>query len=119
MDFQRIAKKKGQPWSVAKGFDTACPTGHFIPKEKVSDTSDLRLWLKIDDVTKQDSSTSDMIFTVPHVISYLSRYFTLEPGDLVLTGSPAGAGPVVAGQTIKAGLEANGNTLDTIEFKVI
>ena len=118
MDFQRKAKKAGQPWSVAKGFDTACPVGPFISKENIKDTSDIRLWLKVDGSTKQDSSTSDMIFTVPHVLSYLSQYFTLERGDLVLTGSPAGAGPVSRGQVIEAGLEVNGKTLDTYKCKV-
>lgn len=119
MDFQRKAKQAGQPWSVAKGFDTACPVGQFIHKDQIEDTANARLWLKVDGVIKQDSSTSDMIFSVPHVISYLSRYFTLERGDLVLTGSPAGAGPVSRGQKIETGLEVNGNTLDSFVCKVI
>lgn len=119
MDFQRKAKQAGQPWSLAKGFDTACPVGRFIPKDSIKDTSNVRLWLKIDGVMKQDSSTSDMIFPVPYVISYLSRYFTLEQSDLVLTGTPAGAGPVSRGQTIEAGLDVNGKTLDTFVFNVV
>ncbi|KAL4226216.1 hypothetical protein ACF0H5_014201 [Mactra antiquata] len=117
-DFQCAAKADGQPWALAKGFDTACPVGDFISKDKVKDLSDVRIWLKIDGTTKQDSSTSDMIFTVPKIISYLSQYFTLEPGDLILTGSPAGAGPVASGETIEAGLEVNGETVSTIKYPV-
>ncbi|XP_052773832.1 acylpyruvase FAHD1, mitochondrial-like [Mya arenaria] len=118
MDFQLAAKADGQPWALAKGFDTACPVSEFIPKEKIPDTSAARLWLKVDGDMKQDSSTSDMIFPVPHVLSYLSRYFTLEPGDIVLTGSPAGAGPVSRDQVIDAGLEAGGQALTSFTFSV-
>jgi len=118
MDIQRKAKSKGHPWSVAKGFDTACPVGDFIPKEKIPDTSNVLLWLTVGGELKQKSLTSDMIFTVPHVLSYLSRYFTLERGDLVLTGSPAGAGPVSRGQTIEAGLDVSGETLASFTFPV-
>ena len=117
-DFQCKAKADGQPWALAKGFDTACPVSKFLPKESIPDTNNARLWLKINGTTKQDSSTSDMIFTVPQVISYLSRYFTLEPGDVILTGSPAGAGPVASGQIIEAGLEAGGKSLITMKFPV-
>ncbi|KAK3096062.1 hypothetical protein FSP39_022681 [Pinctada imbricata] len=103
-DFQDEAKRKGQPWCLAKGFDTACPVSDFIEKHKVPDYNDIRLWLKVDGRIKQDSSTSDMIFCIPDVISYISQYMTLEEGDVVITGSPAGAGPVVAGEIIEAGL---------------
>ena len=103
-DFQTEAKAKGQPWCLAKGFDTACPVSDFIEKSRVSDYNDVRLWLKVDGDVKQDSSTSDMIFPIPHVISYVSQYMTLEAGDLVITGSPAGAGPVKEGEVIEAGL---------------
>ncbi|XP_048745386.2 acylpyruvase FAHD1, mitochondrial-like isoform X2 [Ostrea edulis] len=103
-DFQLEAKSKGHPWCLAKGYDTACPVSEFIPKEKVKDYSDIELWLKVNDVIKQRSSTSDMIFSIPHVISYISSYITLEEGDVVITGSPAGAGPVKPGEIIEAGL---------------
>lgn len=117
-DFQCAAKADGQPWSLAKGFDTACPVSKFIPKENIPDTNNARLWLKVNGSTKQDSSTSDMIFTVPQVICYLSKYFTLEQGDIILTGSPAGAGPVTSGEVIEAGLEAEGKSLITMKFLV-
>ncbi|XP_062576522.1 uncharacterized protein LOC134238411 [Saccostrea cucullata] len=103
-DFQVEAKAKGHPWCLAKGFDTACPVSAFIPKPMIRDYNDIELWLKVNDVTKQRSSTSDMIFSIPHVISYVSSYITLGEGDVVITGSPAGAGPVQAGELIEAGL---------------
>lgn len=117
-DFQCKAKADGQPWALAKGFDTSCPVSKFIPKEKIPDTNNARLWLKINGTTKQDSSTSDMIFTVPQVISYLSQYFTLEPGDIILTGSPAGAGPVSRGEIIEAGLEVDKENVISLTFSV-
>ena len=117
-DFQCAAKRDRQPWGLAKGFDTACPVGKFIPKDRKPDINSVRLWLKLDGVTKQDSSTTDMIFTVPQIISYISRYFTLQPGDLVLTGSPAGAGSVSRGQVIQAGLDVGGINNTTMVFKV-
>lgn len=98
-DFQRDAKAKGHPWCLSKGFDTACPVSDFIPKEKVKNYSDIELWLKVNGIIKQKSSTSDMIFSVPHVISYISSYITV-----IITGSPAGAGPVEPGEIIEAGL---------------
>lgn len=103
-DFQVNAKAKGHPWCLSKGFDTACPVSDFIPKETIPNYDDVELWLKVNDVTKQKSSTSDMIFPIPKVISYISSYITLEEGDVIITGSPAGAGPVQPGEVIEAGL---------------
>lgn len=103
-DLQSAAKKSGYPWSVAKGYDTFCPVSSFIEKEKV-DLSTARLWLKVDGETKQDGRTCDMIFSVPYLISYISSIMTLETGDLILTGTPEGVGPVVPGQIITAGIE--------------
>lgn len=103
-DFQNAAKKKGIPWSLAKGFNTSCPISQFIPKESVSDPQNIGLWCKVNGETKQDGNTKDMIFNIPTLVSYISQYFTLETGDLVLTGTPAGVGPVVPGDVITAGL---------------
>lgn len=103
-DLQSAAKKSGHPWSVAKGYNTFCPVSSFVEKEKV-DLSTARLWLKVDGETKQDGRTCDMIFSVPYLISYISSIMTLEAGDLILTGTPEGVGPVVPGQIITAGIE--------------
>ncbi|ODM87928.1 Acylpyruvase FAHD1, mitochondrial [Orchesella cincta] len=113
-DFQNIAKKKGNPWDLAKGFDTSCPVGKFIPKDAVSDPHNLELWCKVNGALKQNGNTKDMIFSIPYLISYISQYFTLEPNDIILTGTPAGVSGVNAGDIIQGGL---GN-LAEIEFKV-
>ncbi|XP_062590977.1 acylpyruvase FAHD1, mitochondrial-like [Saccostrea cucullata] len=103
-DFHIEAKEKSRPWFLCKGFDTSCPVSNFVSKDQIPDYSDVGLWLKVDGVMKQDSSTSDMIFSIPKIISYVSEYFTLESGDVILTGTPAGSGPVYAGQSIECGI---------------
>jgi acylpyruvate hydrolase len=103
-DFHIEAKEKSRPWFLCKGFDTSCPVSEFIDKHKILDHRDVGLWLKVDGVMKQHGCTSDMIFPIPEVISYVSKYFTLEEGDVILTGTPAGSGPVFSGQTIECGL---------------
>lgn len=103
-NLQADAKKNGWPWSVAKGYDTFCPISDFIEKEKIN-PSDTHLWLKVDEEMRQDGNTKDMIFSVPFLISYISDIFTLEGGDVILTGTPSGVGPVNRGQTITAGIE--------------
>lgn len=103
-NIQSEAKKKGHPWSVAKGYDTFCPVSRFIEKDKINLDS-TKLWLKVDGELKQDGSTSDMVFSVPHLISHISHIFSLEVGDVILTGTPEGVGPVKPGQVITAGIE--------------
>lgn len=105
-DLQEKAKKKGHPWSIAKGFDTSCPVGHFIAKAAIEDPGDVHLWLRVNEESqlRQDGNTSDMIFKIPTIISYISSFMTLEEGDLILTGTPSGVGPVKSGDVITAGL---------------
>lgn len=113
-DLQTAAKKGGLPWSVAKGFDTSCPVGQFVPKEQVHDPYNLRLWCEVNGSKRQDGNTRDMIRKIPELVSYVSKIFTLEPGDLILTGTPDGVGPVKEGDKIKAGL----GDLVQIEFEI-
>lgn len=102
--FQDEAKKKGHPWTLAKGFDTSCPIGDLISKDKLPNPENVQLWLKVNGQTKQDGNTKDMIFNIPFLISYISKYFTLEEGDVILTGTPSGVGPVDKGDVIDAGI---------------
>lgn len=104
LDFQDEAKKKGQPWTLAKGFDTSCPVSSFIPKEKIADPHNIELWCTVNGITRQKGSTKDMIFNIPTLLSYISKYFTLETGDVILTGTPAGVGPVQKGDLIQGGI---------------
>lgn len=97
-------KSKGLPWTLAKGFDTSCPVSDFIPTAKIPNPQDVDLWLKVNGEMRQNSNTKNMIFSIPYLLSYISNYFTLEPGDLVLTGTPEGVGPVKRGDVINCGL---------------
>ena len=101
-DVQAELKKKGLPWDIAKGFDTACPLSPFVPADRVADPQDLRIILTVNGETRQDGSTSLMIHTVSEIISYLSGIFTLEPGDVILTGTPAGVSAIVSGDELVA-----------------
>jgi len=103
-NLQDVAKQKGLPWTEAKGYDTFCPIGEFIPKEKIRDPSDVNLWLKINGIIRQQGSTNQMIFPIPFLIEYISQIMTLEEGDLILTGTPAGVGPVNVGETLTGGI---------------
>ena len=104
-DPQNKAAAITYPWALAKGFDTATPVGDFIPKSDIPDPDDVRLWLKVDGEMKQeDGNTQDMIYKIPHLISFVSQYMTLEEGDLILTGTPEGGSPVKKGQEIVCGL---------------
>ena len=93
-----LQKSDGQ-WSRAKGFDTFCPLGPWI--ETDLDPADSRVTTRLDGEVVQDGPTSDMIFGVAEVISHASRAFTLLPGDVILTGTPEGVGPVKAGQRVE------------------
>ncbi|KAG2105435.1 hypothetical protein BD769DRAFT_1643407 [Suillus cothurnatus] len=93
-NMQDEVKKKGLPWSAVKGFDTFTPIGSFIPKSSVSDAHDLMLSLKINGAIKQNGTTGDMIFRIPRLIEHVSSIMALEEGDLILTGTPSGVGPL-------------------------
>jgi 2-keto-4-pentenoate hydratase/2-oxohepta-3-ene-1,7-dioic acid hydratase in catechol pathway len=97
-----LQKKDGQ-FTRAKGFDSFCPVG---PKLVAGlDPSNLRIRTRQNGVLKQDSSTSDLIFSVPRLIEVLSRVMTLEPGDLISTGTPSGVGPISPGDIIEIEIE--------------
>ncbi len=101
-DLQLKAKQKGHPWSIAKGFDTFAPLGDLAPAEAVPDPQALDLRLTLNGAVRQASHTGDMVFPVATLIAYCSRIFTLEPGDLLYTGTPEGVGPVEDGDVLEA-----------------
>lgn len=107
-DLQAEAKKKGLSWAVSKGFDTFAPIGpKIVPKEEI-DLYDLDIWLKINGVYKQNGNTRDMLFSVDELISHISQVMTLEPMDIIATGTPEGVGPITDGDIIEAGIEGIG-----------
>ncbi|KAJ7772936.1 hypothetical protein DFH07DRAFT_866117 [Mycena maculata] len=119
-NLQDQVKKRGLPWSAAKGFDSFTPIGAFIPKEKIADPYSLGLSLKINGAFKQNGTTADMIFKIPRLIEHISSIMTLEEGDLVLTGTPSGVGPVSPGDTVECMLaDGKGAELATLDFVAV
>ena len=103
-DRQAEAKKGGAPWDAAKAFDNSAPVSAVTPVANGSHLSHGRIWLAVNGETKQDADLSDMIWSVPEIIAHLSRSWRLQPGDLVFTGTPAGVGPIVAGDKVECGV---------------
>nr|CAD7401116.1 unnamed protein product [Timema cristinae] len=110
----KLSRAAGLPWTWGKGFDTACPVSRLLFPEELKDPQDVQLWCRVNGDLRQDCNTADMVFPVSVLISFISHHMTLEPGDLILTGSPAGVGPIAPGDTVQAGL---GNIL-TMTFPV-
>ena len=100
-DIQQKAKEKGHPWTVAKGFDQFAPISDFALADEIEDPLRLQIALQKNGQNLQQGDTSQMIFSVHYLISYLSTIFTLQPGDLIFTGTPKGVAPVQPGDTLK------------------
>lgn len=109
---QNEAKKKGLPWDIAKGFDTFLPLSNIIPKTAIKDPHNVELFLQLNGETKQQGSTNLMIYQIPRILSDISKVMTLHPGDIVLTGTPAGVGPAVPGDVVRAGVRIDGKELE-------
>ena len=106
----RDLQTKDKQWARAKGFDTFCPIGpSVVPLEALSAPRErLRLELAVNGQTRQDAPTSDMIFDIPTLVAFASNAFTLEPGDVILTGTPEGVGPLADGDAVSVRIEALG-----------
>ena len=103
-DMQNEYRKRGDAWSLAKGMDTFGPVSDYIPY-KGQDLSDLHLTLKVNGEVRQDGYTSDMIFPPSKLISYVSRYMTIEEGDIMATGTPEGVGEIRPGDVVELEIE--------------
>ncbi len=99
-DLQMAAKKNGEPWDMAKGFDHSAPITPIAPKKTMPDLWGQSLSLAVDGVTRQNAPLSDMIWRAPELIAALSRYVELKPGDLIFTGTPEGVGAVKKGDRL-------------------
>eukprot|EP01006_Ploeotia_vitrea_P023590 TRINITY_DN56120_c0_g1_i1.p1 TRINITY_DN56120_c0_g1~~TRINITY_DN56120_c0_g1_i1.p1 ORF type:complete len:236 (+),score=16.12 TRINITY_DN56120_c0_g1_i1:42-749(+) len=104
-DLQSAAKQHGLPWTEAKGYDTFCPVGDIIPAQRVSNPQRLKLYLNVNGREVQRSETSLMVVGVAEQIAHASRIMTLEEGDFLLTGTPAGVGQVHSGAVLVGGIE--------------
>ena len=103
-DVQDDLKRQGHPWEKAKGFDGACPLSAFVRPDQVSNLQDVQIRLRVNGETRQDGNSRFMLNPVLPLLSYISQYFTLEPGDVVLTGTPAGVGPILSGDRLEVEL---------------
>lgn len=93
-ELQKKLREAGQPWDLCKGFDGAAALGEWVSKEKFRDVQAMHFHLDINGQTVQEGRTSDMIFSIDHIVSYISQFFTLKTGDIIYTGTPVGVGPV-------------------------
>ena len=101
-DVQAKLKEKGHPWERAKAFDGACPLSDFISATEISDWKNIPLQLIRNGEMQQDGNSADMLFPILPLLAHISQSFTLNPGDVVLTGTPAGVGPLVSGDQLEA-----------------
>jgi acylpyruvate hydrolase len=104
-DLQDKLKKNGHPWEIAKGFDRSAPLGKWIPLEELENKNDIEFQMKKNGEVVQDGHTRDLIFSFETLIVHLSKYFTLQKGDMVFTGTPAGVGPVQIGDVLEGFIE--------------
>ena len=100
-------------WARSKAFDTFCPVGPWI--ETGFDPSNKRISSTINGETKQDASTSEMVYSPEYLVSYISQNFTLEPGDIILTGSPAGISKIVSGDRVECTIEGIGTLVSLVK----
>lgn len=107
-----LQRSDGQ-WSRAKGFDTFCPLGPAIDTE-FDPSEDHAITCSVNDVVKQSGSTADLVFDVDAVVSFISRVMTLLPGDVILTGTPSGVGPIVPGDRVEVEIDGIGTLLNPV-----
>jgi 2-keto-4-pentenoate hydratase/2-oxohepta-3-ene-1,7-dioic acid hydratase in catechol pathway len=109
----RDVQESDVQWSRAKGFDTFCPLGPWI--ETDLDPSDLAVTAYVGDDLRQSGNTKNMIFSAVDLVSFVSHQMTLLPGDVILTGTPAGVGPIVSGDEVEVGIEGIGSLVNTVQ----
>ena len=103
-ELQSQLKDKGHPWEKAKAFDGSCPLSPFVSAGQVVNWTDIKLTMHCNGELRQRGNSADMLTPVADLLAYISRYFTLQPGDVVLTGTPAGVGELQSGDLVTAAL---------------
>jgi 2-keto-4-pentenoate hydratase/2-oxohepta-3-ene-1,7-dioic acid hydratase in catechol pathway len=114
---ERDMQRSDGQWTRAKGFDSFCPLGPWIETDLAAlgkDPADLEISCTVDGEPRQDGRTSQLLFDIPTLISYASRVMTLLPGDVVLTGTPSGVGPIAAGQRVECTIEGLGTLANPV-----
>jgi fumarylpyruvate hydrolase len=112
-DLQHEAKRNAAPWDASKGFDASAPIGAIRPAS-AGHILEGRIWLSVNGQLRQDANVNAMIWSVPAVIAQLSRFFTLKPGDLIYSGTPAGVGPLRPGDRVEGGIDGLPGLRNTI-----
>ncbi len=107
-DLQLQAREQGRPWDWGKGFDLSAPIAPLRPVSEVGHPKAGRIWLAVDGTIKQDSDISKLIWPVSDIISVCSRSMALKPGDIIMTGTPEGVGPVQRGEVMSGGIDGLG-----------
>ncbi len=113
-DLQRTAAKEGNPWTAAKGYDTFGPISPVVPAHRVPDPGNLDLRLRVNGTLRQNSNTKHMIFRIPETLSAISRVMSLEPGDVLATGTPEGVWPINPGDILDAEIPGVGSLRCTV-----
>lgn len=104
-DLQNAAKDMGRPWEWGKAFDRSAPMAPLHPASEVGHPTKGRIWLAANGTVKQDQDIGDLIWSIPEIIAFASNSMRLEAGDLIMTGTPAGVGPIVPGDVLTGGVE--------------
>ena len=107
-DLQMKMREMGRPWEIGKAFDASAPIAPLYPASQVGHPAQAGIWLQVEGQDRQRSDIDQLIWSVPETIAYLSRFFELQPGDLIMTGTPEGVGPVIAGELMVGGVEGLG-----------
>ncbi|MDO4636321.1 MAG: fumarylacetoacetate hydrolase family protein [Lautropia sp.] len=114
-DLQSVLKSQGRPWEIAKGFEASAPVGSISPKTRTGQLAQGNICLAVDGIMRQTGNLDQMIWSVEGIIHHLSRHWTLTPGDLVFTGTPAGVGAVARGNHLLATIDG----LDALQIQLV
>lgn len=118
-DAQNSAKKKGDSWTLAKSFHGACPVGSWISILDIKDLMSLNFFLKKNNIIVQQTLVSDMLFKPPQLLSFIRDHFPIAKNDIILTGTPAGVGPIYIGDVLHAEIHSEKQTLLTCHWDII
>jgi 2-keto-4-pentenoate hydratase/2-oxohepta-3-ene-1,7-dioic acid hydratase in catechol pathway len=111
----RDLQRSDEQWARAKGYDTFCPLGPWITSHQtVEEVGGLAIRTSLDGELRQDGNTKDLIFAIPELVAFISSYTTLLPGDVILTGTPSGVGPMLPGQVVSIEIEGIGTLTNPV-----
>jgi fumarylpyruvate hydrolase len=108
-DLQNDMKKQGRPWCIGKGFEASAPIGPITPVAQAGDVEKAAIWLQVNGTDRQRSNVDQLIWNIAETIEHLSAAWTLQPGDLIFTGTPEGVGAVVRGDVLEGGIDGLGS----------